>query len=64
MHCGMYSDVRNKFLTEISHIGKNFDDLDVENKFIWLMSNEDRDVINKTAAYIQQCFMIRNGGCR
>lgn len=59
INCPKYSIVRTKLFSYIEKLCKNFKDLTNENKFIWLMTNEDTDIIQKLSSHIFTCFEIR-----
>lgn len=57
--CPHYEIIRNNYLLSISSMCKNFNSLSCENKFIFVMSNEDDIIIQKTAEFIKQCHKLR-----
>ncbi len=57
--CNKYTDKRKIFLEFIFNKCKNFKELFVTNKLIWLMSCEDNHIILEFAKYIFDCFNIR-----
>ena len=45
MTCSAHKDIREAIFTNIACINKNFNSLDNDAKFIWLLSNEDKPII-------------------
>lgn len=60
MKCSFYKKQRENLFSMVSRSSKYFMDLSPENKFIWLMTNEDTDIIDNLASYVYECFEIRN----
>ena len=56
--CNKYSFARNIFFSNINN--KFFPELSDRNKFIWLLSNEDRDICKNLANFIATCLSIRD----
>ena len=56
--CNKYSFARNTFFSNINN--KFFPELSDRNKFIWLLSNEDRDICKNLANFIATCLSIRD----
>ena len=54
-----FSNEREKLFSYIEKSCNNFSNLSEENKFIWLMTLEDIDIIVKLANHIFTCFNIR-----
>ena len=57
--CQSFSNEREKLFSYIEKSCNNFSNLSEENKFIWLMTSEDIDIIVKLANHIFTCFNIR-----
>lgn len=57
--CQKYSTERHKLFSYIEKECKNFKDLNEESKFMWLMANEDIDIIQKLSSHIFACFEVR-----
>ena len=60
MNCSRYKDVRINFLKGVSAQNKNVSILNDKNKFIWLMSNEDKSVCRALAHFIHSCSEFRS----
>ncbi len=50
--CSIYDSERVVFMGKIQETCKNFSELNKRNKFIWLLSNEDDNVISLLSNYI------------
>lgn len=50
--CPLHKDERNSFFKFISILNKTFILLTKKNKYIWLMSNEDRTIITKLNEFL------------
>ena len=59
-HCTKYMAERENFVRFINSINDNFSNLSDKDKLIWLMNNEDKDVIKVLSEYIYKCFKTRN----
>lgn len=59
LKCTKYERDRTTFLLAISSLCKNFASLADKDKFIFLLSNEDNNVIKLTAEFISNCFLTR-----
>ena len=57
--CPKYDEERNKLSLPIMNSYKNFNELTAENKFIWLLSNENIDIIQELAQFVCTCMEIR-----
>jgi len=57
LECPQYSDLR----ADLKHIlnKTNIQLLDTNNKFIWLLTNEDKDICKKLALFIHRSFHTR-----
>jgi hypothetical protein len=53
-----YSFARNTFFSNINN--NFFPELSDRNKFIWLLSNEHRDICKNLANFIATCLSIRD----
>jgi hypothetical protein len=56
--CNKYSFARNTFFSNINK--KKISELSDRNKFIWLLSNEDREICKNLANFIATCLSIRD----
>ena len=54
-----YLHEREKLLTSIYECCKNFSQLSNQNKFLWLMSSDDTNIIQSVSHFIHTCFEIR-----
>ena len=59
LQCDAYSNYRTVFENNIAKENCNFCMLSDIDKFIWLLSNEDRHLNNRMGKYILQCFETR-----
>lgn len=59
LECTLYAEERKQFLKVIENKYPNFHNLQNKDKFIWLMSNENSQIISDFASYIYKCFMLR-----
>ena len=59
IRCPKYLTEREFLFTYISKYCLNFNLLSDQNKFVWLMTTEDINIIQKLANYIHSCFEIR-----
>ena len=57
--CPLYKAYRDDLYSYIVSVNKNFENLSDENKFIWLLSNEDIAIIFKISNYLISCFNLR-----
>ena len=57
--CPLYNNKREDFMCGLINNNNNFENLSNNEKLIWLMSNEDDDVILDFSNYIYNCFKIR-----
>ena len=57
--CPNLDTSRKPFLELINNYNKNFNSLSDCNKFLWLLSNEDRYVINLLFKMLEELFKIR-----
>ena len=56
--CPKYLHEREKLLTSVYEFCKNFPHLSVKNKFLWLMSSDDTNIIQSVSQFIHTCFEI------
>ena len=56
--CNKYSFARSTFFSNINN--NFFSELSDRNKFIWLLSNEDREICKNLANFIATCVSIRD----
>ncbi|MCG8431127.1 MAG: hypothetical protein MJA29_08130, partial [Candidatus Omnitrophica bacterium] len=54
MECPHYTTMREHLFNFIQNRNKNFLDLSPQNKCVWILSNEDEEVCQKLASFIQQ----------
>ena len=59
MHCPLYSSVRTN-LNEIIHKNANVRELTEHNQFIWLMSNEDKEVCKALGKFLWEALNVRS----
>ena len=52
MICSKHDKDRNSVFSNICEMNKNFASLDTDSKFIWLLSNEDKQVITNLAKLV------------
>ena len=52
--CSKYKDDRELTLHEVENTCSNLSYLDDQNKLIWLLSNENPDLLNKVCRFIQK----------
>ena len=57
--CPLYNDDRNELYSEIRKTTNHFDNLTADQKFIFIMTNEDHGIINKLAKYIYNAMKKR-----
>ena len=55
----LYDIERRSFFEEINRLNINFSNLDVKGTFLWLMTNEDRLILNKLRKYMLKNFIKR-----
>ena len=54
--CNKYNVARDDFLSKINN--ENFSKLSDSNKFMWLMSNEDKEICKNLANYLATCMSV------
>ena len=52
MVCPKYEKERESMLKYISMLNKNFHLLNTDDKFVWLLMNEDKQIINSVAKLV------------
>ena len=60
LSCSKYKDLRYQFLLEIDKNCPNFNNLDDEGKFVWIMSAEDNNTIMLLAKFLENCHQLRS----
>ena len=60
LKCPKFDVVRSPFITAISQSVPNFSSLNDENRLIYLLSQQNEDIVNLTADYITNITKIRN----
>ena len=61
--CTLFDTVRKKFIQEITEIDQTFSNLDDEEFFIKLMTNNNCPIPGKLLPFIRACFEIRKILC-
>ena len=59
LECPKYDRCREEYLKQIIAICPNITNLSLENKLIWLLSNEDTPVMIRTINFVNECFNLR-----
>lgn len=62
--CPLYKEERNSFFHYVSILNKNFILLTKKDKFIWLMSNEDKIITTKLSEFLINAFKKRQNTLR
>lgn len=62
--CPLYKEERNSFFHYVSILNKNFILLTKKDKFIWLMSNEDKTILIKFSEFLINAFKKRQNTLR
>lgn len=60
LECPKYENIRQRYINEVTSECNNFISLNNEQRFIWLMTNESKNVIIKTINFVDACFNLRN----
>ena len=60
MVCPQFQEERKLLETKIADLYPNVSQLNVHNKFIWLLSQEDKYCLNSSATFFLQCFKIKS----
>ena len=58
--CPLYSSNRLKLIYSITTVCKNFSALTDNDKFVWILNNEDKSILVFLYEYISNCFLLRN----
>lgn len=58
--CPLYKQERENLYKVAAKESKHFLNLSSENKFVWLMCNENKDVCLQLATYVYKCFSQRS----
>ena len=58
--CPLYKQERDILYRVAAKESKHFPNLSNNNKFIWLMCNENRDLCLHLATYVSRCFNLRS----
>ena len=64
MECHAYRNEREAFLNDIYDMCMNASNLSSENLFIWLLSNEDVNIMTKTIKFVHKCFQIKKNNAQ
>ncbi len=59
MCCHRFEAERNRFFDQIKYLNSNFETLTSVQKFVWLMSSEDCDVVNSFASFLYNIYNKR-----
>ena len=59
MKCTLYDDYRQNMIHNMCDLFPNFTEYDDNQRFIWLMSNLNCDVISEFTKYVHSCFVRR-----
>lgn len=54
MICPAYQEIRKLTFDNVAVANQNFDKLDMENKFMWLLTNEDNYIIGQLSKIINK----------
>jgi hypothetical protein len=54
--CPMYSSIRQEFFLKAEQLSKHFKSLNTAEKFHWLMTCEDQEIITQLGCYIDEAF--------
>ena len=57
--CERYDNKRKAFYDTILSLNKHFGNLSKKDKFIWLFSNENKDVLLNLATFVYECYQLR-----
>ena len=61
MICAKFSNLRNSLFQDVNNINPNFSaSMDADKLIIWLMSQEDEQIILKLARFLKNATRIRN----
>ena len=59
MVCPCFNSTRKLFFDKINSINSNFEKLTNAQKFIWLMSSEDYNIVTSVASYLSKIYLDR-----
>ena len=54
MECSKFNAFRNSFFQIINDSNRNFMELDSFQKFFWILTNENSDILNKLGQYLHE----------
>ena len=60
MSCPLYSQLRNNLFKKVSSQYPIFNVYDIDEKFVWLLSNVDPKVMHLFGTYVSECFIKRS----
>ena len=60
IQCPLYNNNRNELLTEVMNDCINFNIMTNKQKFIFIMTNEKSNIMQKLAKFVYTSFKIRN----
>ena len=60
MMCPQFQEDRKRLETKIVNLFPNVIQLSVWNKFIWLLSQEDKNCLNLVATFLLKCFRLKS----
>ena len=56
LRCTLFKDEREMLFNKVKFINKNFESLNLIDKGIWLVMQEDLNILENLARYIELCF--------
>ena len=59
LNCPLYSDIRHNFIDNIQRNCDNFHHLSEKNKFLWILTNEDNNILLKLCDFLLKGFNLR-----
>ena len=60
LSCGIYTEIRKKFLNFVIDKSQNVKLLDKANLFNWLMITEDTQILSELGKFVHSCFKVRS----
>ena len=63
MICPQFQEDRKCLENKIANVYPNVNQLSVQNKFIWLLSQEDKHCLNLIASFLLKCFKLKSESC-
>ena len=60
IECPKYLPLRTELFSSAGELNKYFDRYSPELKFVWIMSNENQNVINQLGTFLIDAFRMRN----